>query len=168
MLTHRIAWASSGLALSLSGCGEEFVATGGAGGTTQSTSSTGGAGGQVTSGGGGQGGTGGGQGGTTASCAPLKNDTCNQCLVDHCAGVYCDCAGSKECVDYLTCVAMGGPDPQAGYLELCAQKSPNSIALAGNLAVCGAKSCAVCATKAPNACAACEYESCPTELNECL
>lgn len=159
-------WVLCGLALSLAGCGEAFVATGGAGGTTESTGSTtasGGAGGQTTSVTGGSGG----QGGAPA-CAPLKADACNECLAKSCASTYCGCAGSSDCVKLLQCIAAGQPNPTQEYLEICAQQHKNSISLAGNLSVCAYDHCGECQTPKVDDCLACEYEMCPSEVNECL
>ncbi len=146
----------------ITGCGEPFVATGGAGGgTTQSTTSAGGgAGGQTMTGG---------SGGTTSpGCAPLKADACNQCLAESCSATYCDCAGKPDCLKLLQCIAEGGPNPPKLYIETCTQQHKNSISLVGNLFVCAGSACDVCGTPTVDACTACQYEKCSAEVNECF
>lgn len=159
-ISRWILWACA--LAGLAGCGDQFVAGSGGGGSTTGT------GGQTSS--------------TTSTlttsstpttssmaCEPAAPDDCQACLADNCAGTYCQCLGSTDCVKLVQCLKEGAMNPMPGYQELCAQKHKPSIALVGNLTVCSGEACSdLCGTPAVDSCLACQYESCPTEINNCL
>lgn len=138
------------------GCGDAFVATGGAGGT--SSTSTGGGGSQ-----------GGGAGGTTTTTGPacevLVDDPCNQCLVAECGDAYCACVDSSDCVDLGACLGDAATDAE---VIGCWHDHPDSISLVGQLQVCAAPKCEACMLAAPDPCTACEYTECPSQTNACF
>lgn len=145
------------------GCGDPFVATGGAGGTTTTASGgTGGAGGgTVTTGGSG------GQTTTTSgpACEPVEDNECQQCLVAECEEVYCACTGDSDCLDLGACTAASQTPSE---LQACWKDHKKSISLLGQIQVCGGAHCDACAFPPVDDCRACEYKQCPDETNECL
>jgi hypothetical protein len=90
-------------------------------------------------------------------------------MADACAKPYCECTGDEVCLGFLGCIAEGGDDPGLDWYELCWQQFPGAVSMAGRMAVCAGEKCAVpCMADPVDACLACQYQQCPTEINKCL
>lgn len=100
---------------------------------------------------------------------PSLGDPCTGCIAKSCAGYWCNCSNSKECLALLTCFGKCKGDESCH--QNCMSQYPNGIADALLVSGCGGTTCkASCGSGSGDfgGCQECVFTSCPSETNACL
>ncbi len=101
-------------------------------------------------------------------CAGL-GDACTACLSSSCAGDWCDCRASSDCVALLACTGTcGANDPTC--TQACVTAHANGISPAELLGGCAAAQCPqACPGNAPlSTCNQCLFGACPSQMDACV